>query len=94
MKTIEQSGIELSEKEVPKIKDDYTNGLRTGIEFGFEKGVEFAQRWISFTEKPEIGINVLAKKQGCDEVVIQIRQEIDIEILKQHFDFWRPIELK
>lgn len=42
-KLIKETAIKLSHWEVPSIKDGYSDGLMTGIEFGFEKGVEFAE---------------------------------------------------
>ncbi len=50
MKTIEEAAVELSSKEV-KNGNDYSHGLKVGIEFGFEKGVAFAQQWISVEDE-------------------------------------------
>ena len=50
MKTIEEFAVELSTKEVRK-SDSYSQGLKVGIEFGVEKGVKFAQRWIPVEEE-------------------------------------------
>jgi len=56
MQTIEDFAVELSTKEV-KGSDQYSQGLKVGIEFGVEKGAEFVQkqydekiRWIPVSE--------------------------------------------
>lgn len=57
MQTVEEFAVELSTKEV-KSSDQYSQGLKVGIEFGVEKGAEFMQkqyddklRWIPISEQ-------------------------------------------
>ena len=43
-------------------ESDYAAGYANGIDYGFESGVEFAQRWISVEDElPQEGTSVLIK---------------------------------
>lgn len=41
---VEKYAIETGSNEVPHITDQYSHGLKVGIEFGIEKGVDFAEQ--------------------------------------------------
>lgn len=78
-------------------ESDYTAGYAGGVDYGFEAGVEFAQRWISVEDElPET----------IDDEKIFLRYPILIknidgafQVLNTFSDIstythWRPIELK
>jgi hypothetical protein len=87
MKNIEEAAVDRS-------KMHQTTFDKMVCENDFKAGVAFAQRWIPATEKPELGTTVLVKTNKDLYNLLRIEQEIDIEILQRHFDFWRQIELK
>jgi len=73
MKTIEEAKDDCINYGCLKYREsDCTAVYANGIDYGFEAGVEFAQRWISVEDElPQEGISVLIKNDfGCFGIFI------------------------
>ena len=89
-------------------ESDYTAGYAGGVDYGFEAGVEFAQRWISVEDElpnAEGEANRLSKVviAKCEDLADEVSAYYDTitkdwriypsgQIIKA--TNWRPIELK
>ena len=89
MQTIEEAAKECSLNE-------FNNGnqLSSEFDYGFQKGVEFAQRWVQVEEEPPTkGIEVIAKNKHR-KVVYEVKTNDDVKYICENFTSWRPVALK
>ena len=90
-------------------ESDYTAGYAGGIDYGFEAGVEFAQRWISVEDEfPEVKnhgfSDLVLTKNSYDNIMLERYDSeskkfngIRYDCIKNNdgqVTHWRPIELK
>jgi len=93
MKTIKERAKELNPYKV-------TESIGNCLSFnqGVQAGVKIAEDWVSIEEElPEIRekpYQVLVKTSDDQYDVIRIIDEFEISLIKEHFDFWRPINRK
>ena len=78
-------------------ESDYTAGYAGGIDYGFEAGVEFAQRWISVED--ELPKTIDDEKIFLREPILIRNIDGALQVLNTFsnigtYTHWRPIELK
>jgi hypothetical protein len=72
-------------------ENDFNAGNLYGFLYGFKKGVEFAQKWISVDEElPDYEANFLVK---IGELVYIEKYKFDIGFSNK-VSYWRQIEMK
>ena len=80
-------------------ESDYTAGYAGGIDYGFEAGVEFAQRWISVEDELPNGYVTLKCEGSRTYVSVDFSGANDVDTQWLAIEYykathWRPIELK
>ena len=103
MKTIEEAKDDCINYGCLKYRESYCTAVyANGIDYGFEAGVAFAQRWISVEDELPFGFVTLK----CDSVFMQNAyvsvdfsgvNEVDTKWIATEYykaTHWRPIELK
>jgi hypothetical protein len=106
MKTVKQASIDIIQEydlDVNFRQDNFDAGMEDGLIEGFVRGVEWAQRWISFNDdSPEQADYVLVRNAAnIKSVVFDKNNPANKRIDKDNFAIdgvcysdWRPINFK
>lgn len=98
MKTIEEAKDDCINYGCLKYRESYCTAVyANGIDYGFEAGVEFAQRWISVED--ELPETIDDEKIFLREPILVKNIDGALQVLNTFSDIstythWRPIELK